>query len=132
MFMSGSISIRDVVTIRKASKGDSLRFLISPSVQDALNLNFGDTVQILINKITIDEKSTTINPYPMVGTVIKAGGTSKGVTIKKEIVKLLNLKVDQMIEIDIQKHPLANPFVHNIYWHLHQTQYFKFSNNVRL
>ena len=101
--MSENISIRDVVTIRKASKGDSLNFLISPSVQDALELDFGDTVQIFITKINIGEQSKTIIPYPMVGKVIKAGGTSRGVTIKKEIIKLLTLKANQIVEIDIQK-----------------------------
>ncbi len=97
------VSMKDVCSIKKASKGDSLKFLLSPSIQEALNLNHGDTVQMFITKISKEGEFITIVPVSMIGTVIKAGGTSKGVTIKKDIVELLKLKAGQIIEIEIQK-----------------------------
>ena len=41
--------------------------------------------------------------FPTPGTVVKVGGTSKGVTVRKDIIKRFNLKSGYNLQIDFQK-----------------------------
>lgn len=96
--------MKDIVSL-KNPKGKSLRFLISPTVRESLNINSGDTLKIFIYGIFEEgNKMKELDPViPMPSTVVKAGQTSRGITVKKEIVELFNLKEGQMIAVDIQK-----------------------------
>ncbi|MFX1317353.1 MAG: hypothetical protein ACFE9T_15930 [Promethearchaeota archaeon] len=96
--------MKDIVTLKKSTKGKSLKFLISPPVQETLNIDYGDSLQIDIYGIYKEGKEMipVDPPVPNPGIVMKAGGTSKGITMKKDVVKLLQLKAEQMLGINIQ------------------------------
>ena len=95
--------MRDVVELKQSAKGKSIQFLIPPSIQDGEGINDGDTIQLHIEGIYKEGIEKIPVSIFTSGTVVKAGGSSKGITIRKDIVKRFNLKAGYSLEIDFQK-----------------------------
>ncbi|MFX1568991.1 MAG: hypothetical protein ACFFCV_11570 [Promethearchaeota archaeon] len=100
------MSIQDVVQLRLASGSDtSIRFLLTSAMIEALTLKAGDLIQVFILGIFKDPNQAdpiSIN-IPMVGRVIKAGGSSLGMTVKQNLVKRLDLQENYDLLIKIEK-----------------------------
>ena len=95
--------MRDVVELKQSSEGKSIQFLIPPSIKEGLNIDFGDQMQMQIEGIYKEGIERLPVSFPTSGTVIKIGGTSKGITVRKDIVKRFKLKAGHSLEIDFQK-----------------------------
>ncbi|MCP6718697.1 MAG: hypothetical protein KJI71_00510 [Patescibacteria group bacterium] len=98
--------MKDTVTLKTTAKGKSLRFVISPAVRESLNIEFGEPLTLSIYGI-FKESSEMVPvdpPIPMPSKVNRAGGsTSAGITVRKDITKLLNLKAGYMLVLNIEK-----------------------------
>jgi len=94
--------MKDVVVLK--AKGSTLRFLISPAVQEKLNIGHKDVLQILIYGI-FDEnrKMEIIEPKIPIPNIVRRDGSSIYITIHRDKVKSLKLKEDQMLAIEIEK-----------------------------
>ena len=99
------IVVKDIVPLRFGS-GDSstIRFIISPAMIDALSLESGDLIQVSILGLfkSPDQKDPIPLDIPMPGKVIKAGGASLGVTIRKNLVKRLQLNENDELLVSIE------------------------------
>ncbi len=93
-----------MVELKQSTKGKSIQFLIPPSIQDAEGINDGDTIQLHIEGIYKEGTEKISVSIPTSGTVVKAGGSSKGITIRKDIVKRFKLKAGYSLEIEFQKY----------------------------
>ena len=98
--------IQDVVQLRLASGSDtSVRFLLTSAMIEALSLKAGDLIQVFI--LGIFNAPSQADPIsiniPMVGRVIKVGGTSLGMTVKQNLVKRLDLQENYDLLIKIEK-----------------------------
>lgn len=89
-------------TVKLTPLGNSLGFTIVPAIHEALKLEWGDSVEVRLIEIIEGEKRTPISGY-MTRKVIKIGGASKGVSIKKIFVEQYNLKVGDVLSVDIKK-----------------------------
>lgn len=100
------IVVQDVVQLRLASGSDiSIRFLLTSAMIDALSLKVGDLVQVFILGIFKEPNEADSSPVniPMVGRVIKIGGTSLGMTIKRNLVKRLELQENYDLLVSIER-----------------------------
>jgi len=101
--------MEETVTLSSSGESGSIRFIIPPPTIDALGLQIGDIVEFEIKRIFKDKDQTipeTPDFIPKIrGNVISAGGSSLGVTIRKNYVKRYNLKenYDLVIDIILQK-----------------------------
>jgi len=101
--------LRDIVELKQSAKGKSIQFLIPPSIQDGLDISDGDPIQLQIEGIYKEGTEKISVNIPTSGTVVKAGGTSKGITIRKDIVKRFKLKAGYSLEIEFQKYAKIEP-----------------------
>jgi len=81
------------------------RFLLTSAMIEALSLKAGDLIQVFILGIFKEPNETNPIPVniPMVGRVIKTGGTSLGMTVKQNLVKRLELQENYDLLISIEK-----------------------------
>jgi len=97
--------MKDIITLKPSQRGKGLRFVISRAIREGLDIQFKDTIEINIYGI-YKEGSIMIPiepPIPMPSIVSKVGTNTQGITMKRQIVKLLNLKEEQMLAVDIEK-----------------------------
>ena len=97
--------MKDIITLKPSQRGKGLRFVISRAIREGLDIQFKDTIEINIYGI-YKEGSIMIPiepPIPMPSIVSKIGTNTQGITMKRAIVKLLNLKEEQMLAVDIEK-----------------------------
>ncbi len=95
--------MRDVVELKQYSEEKSIQFLIPPSIQEGLDIEFGDQLQMQIEGIYKEGMEKITVNFPTSGTVIRIGGTSKGITVRKDIVKRFKLKSGYSLQIDFKK-----------------------------
>jgi hypothetical protein len=91
---------RDTVTL--VSLGKSLGFAINPNILELLQIKLGDILEIGIEKILKKNVQKSL-PIFMTRKVIRFGGTSKGFSIKKNIVDELQLHPGDVIGVRIKK-----------------------------
>lgn len=100
------IEVKDIVPLRFGSgNASTIRFIISPAMIESLDLEAGDLIQIIIFGVFKDPDQTDPIPLsiPMPGKVIKAGGASLGVTIRRNIVKRLKLQENDELLVSVEK-----------------------------
>lgn len=79
-----------------------MRFSIVPAIHEKLSLEFGNSIEIVIFKIIKKgEKPIEVSEF-MTRKVIKIGGTSKGASVKSNIIKRFKLVAGDEIGVDIQ------------------------------
>jgi hypothetical protein len=97
--------MKDIITLKSSQRGKGLRFVISRAIREDLNTKFGDTIQI--NIYGIYKEGGDMKPIepsiPMPSIISKIGSNTQGITMKRNIVKLLNLGAEQMLAVDIEK-----------------------------
>ncbi len=91
--------MRDTVTL--TSIGGSIGFTISPTMLNDLGIDLGDSVEIELKQIYRQSENPLDVSTFMRRKIIKVGGGSKGVIIKKNIVKQFKLEPGINIGIDI-------------------------------
>ena len=90
-------------TVRLTAQGSSLRFSIVPAIHKELGLDFGDSIEIEIFKIIKKGQEPIEVSEFMTRKVIKIGGTSKGASVKSNIIKRFKLEAVDEISVDIKK-----------------------------
>ena len=97
--------MKDIITLKPSQRGKGLRFVISRAIREGLDIQSKDTIQVNIYGI-YKEGGVMVPldpPIPMPRIVSKIGTNTQGITMKREIVKLLNLKAEQMLAVNIEK-----------------------------
>ena len=97
--------MKDIITLKPSQRGKGLRFIISRAIREGEDIQFGDTLQINIYGFFKEgHDMIPIEPsIPMPSIVSKIGTNTQGITMKRNIVKLLNLEAEQMLAVDIEK-----------------------------
>ncbi len=89
-------------TVRLTAQSSSLRFSIVPAIHKEMGLDFGNSIEIEIFKIIKKGKEPTEVSEFMTRKVIRIGGTSKGASVKSNIIKRFDLKAGDELGIDIK------------------------------
>ena len=93
--------MKDTVTL--TSIGGSVGFTLSPVILDDLRLDIRDSVEIELTQVYREgENPLNISTF-MRRKIIKVGGGSKGVIIKKNIVRQLKLEPGTNVGIDVKR-----------------------------
>jgi hypothetical protein len=92
--------VKDTVSLSKI--GSSVGFVLAGVTLDYLGLDVDDPVEIQIVKVFRSGEPTEVN-IPMMRKIIKVGGSSRGIIIKKNIIDELNLEAGMNIIIEINK-----------------------------
>lgn len=90
-------------TVRLTAQGSSLRFSIVPAIHKELSLDFGNSIEIEIFKIIKKGGEPVEVSEFMTRKVIKIGGTSKGASVKSNIIKRFKLEAGDEIGVDIRR-----------------------------
>ncbi len=100
MSFIAELTVSKKKTVTGTSK--SIRFLLPPAKIELLDLQAGDLVQIHICGLITEPDQTEPTPVdiPMPSKIIKAGGGSLAITVKKNVRNLYKLEKGHSIKID--------------------------------